>query len=751
VSFFTELRRRNVFKVVIAYLITAWLVMQITDVILNNVEAPGWVFQVILLLLGIGFLFAIIFSWAYEVTPQGIKRESEVDRTQSITHQTGRKLDFAIIGLLVVVVAYLLVDRLVLQQPEPIAVEATPTATSAPETAEQPGPSIAVLPFVNMSEDPGNEYFSDGLTETLLHTLAQIPDLHVAARTSSFAFKGKQTSIAEIAQALGVAHVLEGSVQKAGNRVRITAQLIRADDVFYVWSQNYDRTLDDIFAIQDEIATDVVSALDSSLLGDAGETLRGVETHNLSAYENYLKGLEQQANYSYGGLAAAEDHFKQALARDPEFTDARLALARNYLAMYGAGLLQATDARAKFEPLIAEVREKHPDNHLARMFELIGQLNLSQDVPSAELLRSVTDELRDLLQLVPTERVARLACAWYLYYWMGDSQSAIEVLQVGLTIDPLAAPLYQLMSLIYANTGRIDEALISANRAIELAPGNSYIYSSLAAIEMKRDNLPAALDWVRRAVEIDPRDHTLAANIAEILYQLELPEEGDRWYQRVIALAPGSAIARKTELQRYEARGEQDKAIAQAQAMIEDQVEGQVEGHFDEFRTAVFRYSNLMAEAGRAREAYDFLVSVWPEIKDYDTLPSDGKGRHMQNASILLLHRFESTAVAEQAWRKFSTNMDKAVPQWRERHASYSTIDLLMTGRLEEAIDDFLERSPTLPIYSFNRILDPWDMQVIPEVYSDPRVAARLQELAGQHEKLRVEIRELMQQPEWNP
>ncbi len=225
-----------------------------------------------------------------------------------------------------------------------------------------------------MSGDQDNEYFSDGLTETLLHMLAQIPDLQVAARTSSFAFKGKSESVTTIAQSLGVEHILEGSVQKAGDRVRITAQLIRANDGFHVWSQHYDRTLDDIFAIQDEIAGDVASALGSSLLGTGVADVHAVDTNDLSAYDDYLKGLQQQAIFSYSSLEAAESHFKQALAHDPSFTEARLALIRNYLYKNDTGLISDDELQARVNPLLRQVREQHPDNHLAQAFEIAVSL-----------------------------------------------------------------------------------------------------------------------------------------------------------------------------------------------------------------------------------------------------------------------------------------------------------------------------------------------------------------------------------------
>ena len=257
-SIIAELRRRNVFRVGVAYAVGAWLLLQLTEVLSELLTLPEKVGPIVVALVVIGLPITLILAWLYEMTPQGIMREKDVDRSQSITRQTGRKLDRTIIGVLAVAVAYLLVDKLVLRH------SVDPVARSATEVAQDAAPdrpaSVAVLPFVNMSNDRENEYFSDGLTETLLHMLAQLPDLRVAARTSSFAFKGENTSVADIAATLGVEHILEGSVQKSGDRVRVTAQLIRAQDGFHIWSQNYTRPLEDIFAIQDEIATDVAAA-----------------------------------------------------------------------------------------------------------------------------------------------------------------------------------------------------------------------------------------------------------------------------------------------------------------------------------------------------------------------------------------------------------------------------------------------------------------------------------------------------------
>ena len=269
-SLFSELQRRNVVRVTVAYVIAAWLLAQVADLVLDNIGAPDWVMQTILLVLALGLALVVFFSWAYEVTPEGIKREADVDRSNSITHVTGRKLDRAITFVLILAVAYFAVDKFILSPAQPVATTA-PAATSDEVTkAPKISNSIAVLPFVNMSDDKANEYFSDGLSEELLNVLAKNPNLQVAARTSSFSLKGEKLEIREIAERLNVDHILEGSVRKSGDQVRITAQLIRADSGFHLWSDSYDRSLDNIFAVQDEIAAKITAALIPQIVGSTG-------------------------------------------------------------------------------------------------------------------------------------------------------------------------------------------------------------------------------------------------------------------------------------------------------------------------------------------------------------------------------------------------------------------------------------------------------------------------------------------------
>jgi len=291
VSFFEELKRRNVFRVGIAYGVAAWVLLQIVDLVLDNVEAPDWVMDVFMMIVVLGFIVALVIAWAYEMTPEGIKKESDVVRNESVTHHTAKKLDVITLGAIGVLVLFMVVDRFVLDpsnevvQPgsEPALVnDAEPALNAVVKTPEK---SIAVLPFTNMSDDPSNEFFADGISEEILNALAKVKELKVAGRTSAFAFKGRNEDLRKIGEALGVNHILEGSVRKAGNTVRVTAQLIQVSDGFHLWSETFDRELTDIFAIQDEIANAILDAMKTELLD--GQSIASFEV-DPTVYEKYL-------------------------------------------------------------------------------------------------------------------------------------------------------------------------------------------------------------------------------------------------------------------------------------------------------------------------------------------------------------------------------------------------------------------------------------------------------------------------------
>ena len=347
-SLFAELKRRNVFRVGIAYVVATWLLLQVVDVLSPIFVLPDWAPKLIFLILSVGFIPVIIFSWAFEMTPEGIKRESEISRADSITHHTAKKLDMITIGLLVAAIATVALDRVL---PEPVPAEAahesiTATGAEIPAEAEKvqaAQKSIAVLPFVNMSDDASNEYFSDGISEEILNALARVKDLKVAGRTSSFAFKGRNEDLREIGSALNVSHILEGSVRKAGNRVRITAQLIKVEDGYHVWSENYDRELDDVFAIQDEISIAILQQLKAHLVGEESTAVARTDTQ---AYELYLLASQRIYERNQASLQMASDLLKEAIAIDPGYAPAiaQLGIATLLLSEVSYGDIPAREA-----------------------------------------------------------------------------------------------------------------------------------------------------------------------------------------------------------------------------------------------------------------------------------------------------------------------------------------------------------------------------------------------------------------------
>jgi TolB-like protein len=329
-SLVAELKRRNVFRVGAAYLVVGWLLIEVADTVFPRLGLPEWTVTFVIALLLLGLPVALFLAWAFELTPEGVKRTEDVAQDASVTPQTGRAIDKLILAGMVVVVAVIVADRFLFKDDgriEPaLPVEQVaegPVTTPAPaatDEAGQPGASsIAVLPFTDMSAAGDQEYFGDGLAEEILNLLAGVRELKVSGRTSSFSFKGKDTPIPEIGRALGVAHILEGSVRKAGERVRITAQLVKAEDGFHVWSETYDRQLADIFAIQDEIAGAIANALQLRLVGQVAGT------GNLEAYDLYLQARTLIYKRTLRDLQEARGLIDRALALDPDYAPALAA------------------------------------------------------------------------------------------------------------------------------------------------------------------------------------------------------------------------------------------------------------------------------------------------------------------------------------------------------------------------------------------------------------------------------------------
>ena len=477
-SIIAELKRRNVIRVGVAYVIAAWLTLQFSDVILGNIEAPGWVFQAILLVIIIGFPLAMIFAWAFELTPEGLKRESEIERSRSVTQITGQKLDRAIIVVLILAITYFAYDKFSGRQAVNSIPIANVTAKQTSDITAPRKPSIAVLPFVNMSSDPEQDYFSDGISEELLNLLAKIPQFQVAGRTSSFAFKGKNDDLRQIGESLGVENIIEGSVRKGGDRVRITAQLVKVDDGFHLWSESYDRELDDILAVQDDIARAVVNALKVTLLDfDTGDENIALLYANADAHSDYLQGLFFMNKEGPDNRAKAVRFFQQAVDRVPDSALAWAGLAR-------ANILFSTQASDYAVEALAQGRK-----------DLVRAFALSDEIPEAYLVQG------------------ELAM---FYDW--DWDAADKAIQRALSLRPgdLAARL--LRAELDVKLGNIDEAFSAFQDLLARDPLNTNLQGALMNALIILDRLEEAAAMSRHLLANDPTGSFLNATAAMILY-----------------------------------------------------------------------------------------------------------------------------------------------------------------------------------------------------------------------------------------
>jgi len=469
-SFLSELGRRNVPRAALLYVGAVWALAQGIASLGPALGVPEWVTRAFVLLGVIGFPFWLVFAWLYELTPEGIKRESEVEPHESITVSTGRRLDFLIIGVLATAVALLLADRYFLQRGD-----ARPA----------PGKSIAVMPFANTSGDPSNEYFSDGMSEELINALGRLQDLTVIGRSSSFQFKGKGEDARSIGTKLGVAYLLEGSVRKADDKVRIAVELVDASSGANVWSEAYDRELSDIFAVQSEIARQVAGKLQSTLLGNAGgapaSELRteAPPSGSVEAYNALLQGNFHFERRTDADIRRAIVLYQRATELDPRYAlgHARLVYARTELE---ASFTPSTgEARAKLQSEVRDalatalaVDPESPDVHLAQGY--------AAEVLDLDLARAAAEYRRGIKRAPQNPRPAlRLLL---IQSYLGEFEAAVAAAHRMLALDPLSARGHMYLGIIQSRLGRYADAEATLHKAIELQPAAAVQHAYLAAV-----------------------------------------------------------------------------------------------------------------------------------------------------------------------------------------------------------------------------------------------------------------------------
>ncbi len=418
VSFFAELKRRNVVRVGLAYVIVGWLLAQVAEFAAENFGAPDWVLKMFVIFLVLGLPMALFFAWAFELTPEGIMLEKHVEREESITHQTGRKLDFVIIAVMAIALIYMVADKFI----------GEPEITEITETAVPEDKSIAVLPFVNMSDD--KDYFADGLSEELLNLLVRIPDLKVAGRTSSFSFKGRNEDLRLIGDALDVSTVLEGSVRRSGDRLRITAQLVSVEDGYHIWSETYDRKMADIFDIQDDVASKIAAALQLHLASDSSVEA-GRPTQNAEAYGLYLESL---AVFQEDGPLFAIELLDRALALDPRFAKAHEQKAVLY---WNAAAFSMDSAKAQKLTYESAQAALSIDPSLVGAQTFMATANTVDWTWSKELYA-----VERATGAMPTNLGVLGAYCWDLAF-MGYFRESLKCADRMIALEPLAASGYQ--------------------------------------------------------------------------------------------------------------------------------------------------------------------------------------------------------------------------------------------------------------------------------------------------------------------
>ncbi|MEY2480743.1 MAG: adenylate cyclase [Verrucomicrobiota bacterium] len=475
-NFFAELKRRNVFRFAGLYLVGAWLLTQVASTVLPMFGAPEWLLRTIVVLLAIGFVPAVIFSWVFELTPQGLKREDDVAPAQSITPQTGRRMDRMIIVVLVLALGYFAFDKFVLTPRREAARVANAVTNESRLVIDTK--SIAVLPFENLSEEKANAFFTEGVQDEILTHLAMIADLKVISRTSVMQYKsGAPRNLREIAQQLGVAHLLEGSVQRAANKVRVIAQLIDARNDAHLWAQTYDRDLADVFAIQSEIAKAIAEQLQAKLSPNEKKAIEQPPTTDLAAFDLYsrAKSLLLMAGFSATNepdRRKAIELLDEAVKRDSSFFDAYCQLASAHENLYGTRGSDHTPARLAL----------------------------------AEAALQAATRLR------PDAAETHLARAQYLYYGLRDYAGALAELEIARRALPNDPRLFELTGYILRRRGQQEEGLRNLERAVELDPRNFFTLQQIALSYQGLGRYANAIAALDRALAIVPDNVETRAN-----------------------------------------------------------------------------------------------------------------------------------------------------------------------------------------------------------------------------------------------
>jgi TolB-like protein/tetratricopeptide (TPR) repeat protein len=492
-SLFAELKRRNVYKVAIAYAVVAWLLMQIASQIFPFFEIPNWAVRLVVLLLIIGFPIALILAWAFELTPEGIKRAEDLDVSELLTRKSSHKLLWITAVVAIVAAALFVGGKQNLFHSKP-----------SPTTGVASDKSIAVLPFDNLSHDPDNAYFTEGVQEEILTRLAKIADLKVISRTSTQHFKSSPDNLPQIAKQLGVANILEGSVQKVAGQVRVNVQLINATTDAHLWAESFDRKLTDIFAVESDIATTIADTLQAKLTGSEQHAIAARPTESTEAHQLYLKGRFFWNKRTGNDLKKSIDYLNQAIAADPKYAVAYAGVAEAYavLPTYAGGTPQECYPKAE----AAAKRALALDETVAEAHNALGEVFLFYDFDFSRSIR----EFQRAIELKPNYASAH---QWYgndLLVPLGRFDEAITEMKRALELDPLSLIINEDLGNTYYYARRYDEAIEQLTKTLEMDSSFSYAHWSLGAALEAKGTLDAAIEEYQKARALNDDPFVLA-------------------------------------------------------------------------------------------------------------------------------------------------------------------------------------------------------------------------------------------------
>ncbi len=552
--FLDEIKRRNVHRMAGLYLVAAWLVVQVASTVLPAFDLPSWLLRAIITVLAIGLVPALVLAWVFELTPEGLKRESEVIRAESVAPETGRRLDRLLLLVLAVALGYFAFDKFVLApRREAAQAEAARNEGRAESLVRSYGEkSIAVLPFADMSPAMDQAYFSDGIAEELSNLLSQVPQLRVASRRSAFTFKGQDIDIPEIAKRLNVVHILEGSVRKSSNKVRVTAQLIDARTDTQVWSQTWDRNLDDIFVVQDEIAAAVVAQLKVKLLGEAPKA----KVVNPQAFSLFLQARALSNQVTKVGFQESEKLYQQALDIEPNYAAAWTGRSLNYFRLVNAGLLAAEKGDVLAREAVDRAIAIDPTYAPAFAMSAWMAMFRSNDLAAA------AGYLERALELEPTSSVV-IGRAAALMYHLGRLDEAIALGEYEVARDPLYVPGHFNLATRYFTAGRMDETIASYRTGLRLSPGAEGAQAAIGSALLLQGKTDAAME----AMRLDTDENERLLGLAMVYHALGDRAESDR---ALAKLLPVHGRAKPTDIAYVMAyRGEADRAFEWLQKAVQ--------------------------------------------------------------------------------------------------------------------------------------------------------------------------------------